>query len=769
MKIFSTACLLAFGFAFSMLSLSGQFPADGTGKGALIIVSKDGPTRFLDLQGSPLPAGKTTVGAALSEGYVAQAGVGGKIVLLLSNGTVITLESQTKLMIREFSQEPFDAAGRKVSDLVEEPSKSNVKLDLDWGSIVVATKKLDKGSRLNIHSPTGTAGIRGTQFQMSQNPGIGVKLDVSESTVAFTSPGAAQPVAVGAGQGLDVSAAGVVTPRPISPSAAQNITVTNTAAAQATGEVSLSDVSDSMTQATTEAGEPDSGGDSAPAEEGGTDGGAEESGGSGEPVGETSAESTTDSAMTESSVPSETSAPNVDTSQVLENNTEATQSRKTGKVNPLSKIVSQFGLTDRQAEIFYSFGASVQGSLVSSGAEVTKRLIDMTDKGVLEVHLQAFYAYSEEIRAKMLGLTDEGGLSNLLLKQYEESWLTGMLTDQSLLALNTENPPDSTSVTTRTDSFLALADKLRESGNSDVMEDLLELGGGFLTDELLLEGEVANRLLGDFTTSGSLAAAMIVDGTDALANRLYQDVSVLYRALANDLLVAGAASFIGARSMTLGGGEYSLDNLVPSGSDSLVFGAVDKLTLQGEISFSGDAGSGKRIVLMSGNELQGSNDLTLDAATNDLVLSVAGDVALEGATAELPIFLRGAREVTIHSMRNAHLQNTEVSASQQATIKAAKELYVDNMRFNAELPKIVMEATTIRLSNVTFPAGAAVRLNSLKGAIDGRYPNFGTNVSAAQQLGRVNFLQNVKSGGNLLHDRPSFDSFGGNINIGKLR
>jgi hypothetical protein len=264
-------------------------------------------------------------------------------------------------------------------------------------------------------------------------------------------------------------------------------------------------------------------------------------------------------------------------------------------------------------------------------------------------------------------------------------------------------------------------------------------------------------------------AAILVNGTDALANRLYQDVSVLYRALENDLLVAGASSFYGARSMTLAGGEYSLANLALDGADSLVLGTVDKLTLQGELKFSGDAGAGKRIVLMSGNELQSSNDLTLDAATNDLVLSVAGDVALEGTTAELPIFLRGAREVTIHSMRNAHLQNTEVSASQQATIKVAKELYIDNMRFNAELPKIVMEATTIRLSNVTFPAGAVVQLNSLKGAIDGRYPNFGSNVSAAQQLGRVNFLQNVKSGANLLYDRPSFDSFGGNINIGKLR
>ena len=755
MKIFFTASLLAFGLAFSLLSLSGQVPADGTGKGAVIIVSKDGPTRFLDLQGNPLPAGKTTVGAALGEGSVAQAGVGGKIVLLLSNGTVMTLESQTKLMIREFSQEPFDAAGRKVSDLAEEPSKSNVKLDLDWGSIVVSTKKLNRESSLNIFSAVGVAGIRGTQFQLSQKPGTGMKLDVSESTVAFTPKGGAA-VPVGAGRGLDAATTGKLAPRPISPLAAKNIASINAAAIRMTSNLSMNTVVTAIATAESSSGEGsdgegdgDSGGDGE-SDSGDSDSGDESGGGSG---GDDAAPA----------------GPAVDTNQVLENNTEAMQSRKTGKVSPFSKLVSQFGLTDRQVEIFYSFGTPVQGSLVSSGAEVTKRLINMTDKGVLETHLRFFFKYSEGIRTNMLGLSDDVGLSNLLLKQYEESWLTGMLTDQSLFALNAGNPSDSTSATVRTDSFLALADKLRESGNSDIMEELLELGGGALTDELLIEGEIANRLLGDFTASGSLAAAILVNGTDALSNRLYQDVSVLYRTLEDDLLVAGAASFVGARSITLGSGEYSLDNLVPSGSDSLVLGAVDKLTLQGEISFSGDAGAGKRIVLMSGNELQASNDLTLDAATNDLVLLVAGDVALEGTTAELPIYLRGAREVTIHSTRNAHLQNTEVSASQQATIKAAKELYVDNMRFNAELPKIVMEATTIRLSNITFPAAAAVQLNSLKGAIDGRYPNFGTNVSAAQQLGRVNFLQNVKSGVNLLHDRPSFDSFGGNINIGKLR
>jgi hypothetical protein len=61
-----------------------------------------------------------------------------------------------------------------------------------------------------------------------------------------------------------------------------------------------------------------------------------------------------------------------------------------------------------------------------------------------------------------------------------------------------------------------------------------------------------------------------------------------------------------------------------------------------------------------------------------------------------------------------------------------------------------------------------VRLNSLKGAIDGKYPNFGTAVANAQQIGRVNFIKNVSSGGNVMNNRQNFDQFGGNISIGKV-
>ena len=122
----------------------------------------------------------------------------------------------------------------------------------------------------------------------------------------------------------------------------------------------------------------------------------------------------------------------------------------------------------------------------------------------------------------------------------------------------------------------------------------------------------------------------------------------------------------------------------------------------------------------------------------------------------------------MQSLRDVTLRNVEADASQLTKLKAAKNLYVDGLRFNQGIPNIVMEATTIRLRNVDFPAAAKVNLNSLKGAIDGRYPNFGTNVPAVQQLGRVNFLENVKAGGNLMHNRTSFDQFGKNITIGKM-
>ena len=762
MKIISSGYLTLCGcmcvvFLLPISHLLGQALKDATGRGVVIITAKDGPTRFLDSQGQILPASKTAIGSALPEGNVAQAGVGGKIVLLLSNGTVTTLESQTKLKIREFSQEPFDAAGRKISDLKTEPSKSSVKLDLDWGSIVVTTKKLDRASSLQIQSPSGMAGIRGTQFRLAENPGSGIKLDVTESTVIFTPKGGVQSVAVGPGQGLDISAAGVATPRAISPLAAKSIIATNAESIQVTDDVLLSVLSEAMGDALMIE-------DKGLREDDGADPHEE-----GEPTDQKSKDKPTDEKVSSDESTAErtpaaihaASQSNVDTGQVLENNPAAKQVRKLGKANELSFKAASMGFSDDKARMFYSFSTSTQNALLAAGKETANRLLGLPSGKELDIW--RFLNYSSETRVRLLALSDDQMLLGLIRKGYEESSLTLILSDENLQASNPSSAPLDVPEIGTDSNVLKLSERLKESGNSAILNELLQLGGGELTPELERVGEVANLLLTDFTVPGEIEESVLLSGNEVLSNPFYREVSSVYGYLEDDLFVAGEASFLGGRNVEMTPGAYRVAGGVGSTTDLFVFSASEKLKIRDEVSFAEFGRSeNARVVLMSGGSLETTKGVTLDAATNDLVLSVRRDVLLQYAT------LKGNREVTIRSLRDLTLRDSELDASGLATLKATQNLYVDGLNFSRDIPKIVMEASTIRLMNIDFPGSSNVNLNSLKGPIDGRYPNFGTDIPLAQQLGRVNFLQNIKSGGNLMHDRSTFDQFGGNIKIGKL-
>ena len=115
------------------------------------------------------------------------------------------------MKVGEFTQSPYEQKNIKMADLQEEPSDSQVTIDLDFGSLVVKTKKLNRRSNLDINSPVGVAGIRGTEFQMAMSPNAGVDLDVTESVVAFT-PRCPQAIPVSEGKGLSVSPNGVAVP-----------------------------------------------------------------------------------------------------------------------------------------------------------------------------------------------------------------------------------------------------------------------------------------------------------------------------------------------------------------------------------------------------------------------------------------------------------------------------------------------------------------------------------------------------------------------------
>jgi len=204
----------------------------------------------------------------LPEGYAIKTNLFSESILLFSNGTTATVLENSKLRLDKFIQAPFEAQGNAFGQLAAEPSASEVSINMEIGSLVVQTKKLNKSSSFQITTPTGTAGIRGTQFQMAMSPNTGMKLDVAESQVAFTPVGNAQPVLVGPGRGLDASASGSLKQRSISPSAAQTISAKNSVASSACAAVPVT----TAKQATKKAQQADDGQDSGDDQEGGSDG-----------------------------------------------------------------------------------------------------------------------------------------------------------------------------------------------------------------------------------------------------------------------------------------------------------------------------------------------------------------------------------------------------------------------------------------------------------------------------------------------------------------
>ncbi len=936
-------------------------------KGAFILVSQKGEVGFIQQSGEEAP--RVGVGQPIPPSYTIFTGSDGELVGLLSNGTLLTLSADTRMKVKTFDQEPFDDGGRKLSDLAGEPSKSKVEIDLDVGSLVVKTKKLNKGSIFDINSPVGVAGIRGTEFQMESMPGQGVQLDVTESTVAFTPPGGGKSIPVSQGSGLTVPTNGVPQMRPVNPVTAQKIESSNQAATEATQNVSLGEVTAAMEQVENES---DAGTEEQSADES-TEESTEET--ADEPQEEESVQEDTEGSEetesveevesveeTESSDDADTEvqkkedaeeqpaseemvaeSENSDTSsdtaegfskadeesstvETKEENTQVSQDASTSsgaeaesgsaeqaagsqgggnqggaqevespvvaevvpekksaspapepkqatpaaepkkaavltpakqqnapsqdkaqllESNPEFKRrqeVAKFGMDESQVEQYSTLSPAFQERVKSEDPAVVTRLFnesefqtsrvenfygysketrelmlglddsfmfglldadfsdlvlsealsinlnrgqveryDQLERGAqLEIgaensavvtrlfgeinfnpgRVENFYGYSKETRELMLGLDDEIFFT-LLDEQFDEELLNESLTKMNIDFSNPSNLPPSEPEGPFAERLRTLSDRLKESGNGWVMDELLEMSGGELTEEWIRVGEVAEVLL-RHSVVDELNPADVFQTSEVLSNPFYSDISSMFDELKLDQLVKGDGVMIGASHLIVPYNSLALNPYFGDGVKEVVISASESLSFEGDISWDAPTGTeDARLVVMSAGELNIQEGSTLESATSDLILSTREDLVLN------QVNLNAAREVVIRGMRDVTLNNVHIGASNLAKIKARRNLDANGLTFRQDIGKIVMEATTLRLRNIDFPGSAQVRLNSLKGGIDGRYPNFG-NVSAAQQIGRVNFIENVKSGGNILNNRATFDQHGKNIQIGKI-
>ena len=730
-------------------------PAEGDDiRGAVIVVDLLEPVRFLDQEKNPLQA-KVKVGSLVPVGHYAQAGAGGRMVILLSNGTLLTLKERTKMRIGTFEQEPFDPKGRKVSDLEGEPSVSQVEIELDWGDLVVKTKKLNKGSSLIITSATGTAGVRGTEFQISENPGQGMQLDVTESTVAFTPPGG-QTIPVSQGQGVDVSSSGVVAPRPVNPVVAESIAVTNQAATQVSGEISMGAVSDAMNGQAVESLESGAG---LPEIEP-LDSGTEENLPPQEEEQEDSGDSNEGSGSSMREALDQESVPEVKIDDVLEQSFDLKQTRESGEELGVSaKDLARFDLNDLQLKKFLEFTEEVQRKFIEESPQYLAQLLDLS--GFELAQAESFLSYNKSTR-EIIVLLEEEPMMALLNQALDQSVIRGSLNPDSVEQSAQRNLPNDDKAESLDEKALEIADLLRTSGNSELYQKILEeMDGEPWSEDWIKTAKVANQLSQDYTLPNQLDELVTLSAEETFDNPFFLEVSSLYGTLSDDSMDLGDNPVVfGGKGISLGSGTYDWSSRLSDGA--LLIGASETLELKGELMMSSGDGGDARMVLMSGDSIDVAQGTKLSAVLSDLVVAARADVLMQD------VALESAREVAIRSLRNIELQQVKIHADSMVRMKASRELNVNGLELSQKLPSLILEATTIRLRNVDFPSSTAVQLNSLKGPIDGKYPNFGTQIPMSSQLGRVNFLENVRSGGNLLKDRMTFDQFGGNISIGKI-
>ena len=817
MKFFSITPLILFLILAGVGWSQEGKNANPSPKGAVIVVAFKQPVLFFQASGIP-SSKKIEIGSILFEGKSAMVGKGGSLTLLLSNGTLVTMESETKMKIGLFEQEPFNSANLKVSDLEGEPSNSKVEIDLEFGALVVKTKKLKRNSSFAINSEAGTAGVRGTEFQLSQAPGSGIQLDVTESTVAFTPPGG-QSVPVSQGQGLDVSASGVVSSRPVNPVVAQNVSAKNESATQASGEVSLGSVSDAMTEATTTASEPagesslfDSSSETsdssesessdpvpvepvveepmsdepAPVEESSEDSSESSESGESSETGEASSDSSSSESDSgdsspptdsESATPSEPAPESSSTASstsdlelpaaepatgmvddVLEQNPDAKETRQSGKTSTFASRLAELSLDAGQMEKFYTLSESSQNSILNLETDIILRLLSLQDFGTARADV--LFSYAADTRSLLFQLENIPLLA-VLDQAIDESLLLASLNDAGISAAQSSQLPEEPTLNEVQQKVLLLGNELRATGNLEIFEEIQKLSDGVWTDDWIRIAQVGNQLSQDYDLRKDLATLQALEGTEALTNPFFVEVSTLYDTLLLDQIDGGSnPAVVGGFTLTLGAESYDLSALLGDKS-SLLLGASESLILGGQIIFNTGSATAPRILAVSGGTIQVGADTSIQSVVGDLVLSARQDILLQNAS------LESAREVAVRSLRDLQLNQVSIQASSLVRLKASGNLDVDGLQLSQSLPSLIMEATTIRLSNVDFPSATSVQLNSLKGPIDGSYPNFGTSIPLSEQLGRVNFLQNVSSGGNPLIDRPSFDQFGGNISIGK--
>ena len=285
------------------------------------------------------------------------------------------------------------------------------------------------------------------------------------------------------------------------------------------------------------------------------------------------------------------------------------------------------------------------------------------------------------------------------------------------------------------------------------------------SDTTLSQEFAAVTILESHSFNGEIPIGMVLSESQVRASNLFQETLDVYYAIGlldNDQNTDSTSStsgtstgLIGGVSLTFNPGKYDLSSL---GYGSYLVASSDSITLSGALTFTSSTNV-EELLFISAGGISVAEGTSIDFSGDSLGLGSFDSVKI------VNVDLHAEDEIGVRSLDSIVINNSDFATrgtgADMIHLIAASELAIDNLRFSEQIRQITMEAMTINLSNLNFPAGSTVKLNSAYGGVDGVYPNFGSSA-----VGRVNFIQNVKYNSHLLNNKSAFDTYGSSITIG---
>ena len=336
--------------------------------------------------------------------------------------------------------------------------------------------------------------------------------------------------------------------------------------------------------------------------------------------------------------------------------------------------------------------------------------------------------------------------------------LTNPPTDQT-----PTDPEPNTDLTGQDETQQALDDlnaALTENGNEEIFAQLLEMGEGILDENLQQLAEETNHILSDQTPAGTLDADRIYLFDELKENPFYSEPLFLFESIIEDTNLS-AIEVYASRSVSLEG-TLDLSGLYTNSQESkFAITAQNDLSISGDVTLLTGSAAEAKLALIAVDSINIAESSTLFFEGDDLLMGSWGSIEIVNVSME------SGKGISINTLENLTIQNSEllVRGGDSINLRAQQEMLLNNVNFSNNVKDIYMQAITIDLQNINFPDGSMVNLSTLYGGIDGKYPTFPTET---REVGRVNFLENVRYNQNLLNNRTQFDTHGQNIFISPI-